>query len=67
MPKKYSIHAHKTDPRFPPIGKYATVEFREECAGSCRQCVKKRCVFNIFKDNFAHWSKMSDAGISLYL
>jgi glutamate synthase domain-containing protein 2 len=60
MPKKYSIHTHKTDPRFPPIGKYATVEFREECAGSCRQCVKKRCVFNIFKDNFVHWSTMSD-------
>ncbi len=58
MPKKYSIHATKTDPRFPPIGKYATIEFREDCAGSCRSCVKKKCVYNIFKDNFTHWNNM---------
>jgi ferredoxin len=58
MPKKYNIHVNKADPRFPPIGKYATLEFREDCAGSCKQCVKKRCVFNIFKDNFTHWSNM---------
>jgi ferredoxin len=58
MPKKYNIHVNKADPRFPPIGKYATLEFREDCAGSCRLCVKKRCVFNIFKDNFTHWSNM---------
>ena len=60
MPKKYSIHSVKTDPRFPPIGKYMTIEFREDCAGSCRACVKKRCVFNIFKDNFTHWSNMTE-------
>jgi ferredoxin len=58
MPKKYHIHTNKADPRFTPIGKYATVEFREDCAGSCRQCVKKKCVYNIFKDNFTHWSNM---------
>src|SRR5512136_2918003 len=58
MPKKYHIHTSKADPRFPPIGKYATIEFREDCAGSCRQCVKKRCVYDIFKDNFTHWSNM---------
>jgi ferredoxin len=60
MPKKYSIHAQKADPRFPPVGKYATIEFREDCAGSCRQCVKKKCVFNIFKDNYAHWGNMNE-------
>jgi ferredoxin len=58
MPKKYHIHTKITDPRFPPVGKYATIEFREDCAGSCRLCVKKRCVYNIFKDNFLHWSNM---------
>jgi ferredoxin len=58
MPKKYHIHAKITNPRFPPVGKYATVEFREDCAGSCRLCVKKRCVFGIFKDNYTHWSNM---------
>jgi ferredoxin len=58
MPRKYNIHVSTADPRFRPIGKYATLEFREDCAGSCRMCVKKRCVFNIFKDNFTHWSNM---------
>ncbi len=60
MPKKYNIHTSKADPRFPPIGKYAPVEFREDCAGSCRLCVKKRCVYGIFKDNFTHWSNMTE-------
>jgi ferredoxin len=60
MPKKYAIHAKNANPRFPPVGKYATVEFRENCAGSCRLCVKKRCVYNIFKDNFLYWSNMTE-------
>ena len=60
MPKKYHIHAKTTNPRFPPVGKYATVEFREDCAGSCRKCVKKKCVYGIFKDNFTHWSNMQE-------
>jgi ferredoxin len=60
MPKKYAIHAKSTPPRFPPVGKYATIEFRENCAGSCRLCVRKRCVYDIFKDNFLHWSTMKE-------
>jgi len=60
VPKKYAIHTKNADPRFPPVGKYATVEFRENCAGSCRLCVKKRCVYNVFKDNFLQWSNMTE-------
>ncbi len=60
MPKKYAIHTKNAPPRFPPVGKYATVEFRENCAGSCRLCVRKKCVYNIFKDNFLHWSNMCE-------
>lgn len=60
MPKKYHIHTKKADPRFPPVGKYATVEFRENCAGSCRLCVKKRCIYNVHKDNFLQWSNMTE-------
>jgi len=59
VPKKYQIHIKITDPRFPPVGKYATVEFREDCAGSCRLCVKKRCVYDIFGYNFLHWANMT--------
>ena len=60
MPKKYHIHTKNADPRFPPVGKYSTVEFRENCAGSCRLCVKKKCVFNVFKDDFTHWGNMTE-------
>ena len=60
MPKKYNIQIETAAPRFYPVGKYATVEFREDCAGSCRQCVKKKCVYDIFKDNYAHVSSMDE-------
>jgi len=60
MPKKYHIPIKTADPRHHPIGKYATVEFREDCAGSCRECVKKKCVYGIFKDNYLHMSTMGE-------
>jgi ferredoxin len=60
MPKKYHIHVETTEPRFHPIGKYAVIEFREDCAGSCRNCVKKRCVYNIFREGFLHASNMKE-------
>jgi ferredoxin len=60
MPKKYHIHTKTAAPRFHPIGKYTTVEFRENCAGSCRQCVKKKCVYDIFKENVLHMSAMEE-------
>ncbi len=60
MPKKYHISTKTAPPRFHPIGKYATVEFREDCAGSCRECVKKKCVYGIFKENYQHFSSMEE-------
>ncbi|WP_022666912.1 glutamate synthase-related protein [Desulfospira joergensenii] len=60
MPKKYSIPVHPAPPRQYPVGKYTTIEFRENCAGSCRKCVKKECVYGIFKDNYLHMSAMED-------
>ncbi len=60
MPAKYNISVKETLPRFYPIGKYSTVEFREDCAGSCRECVKKKCVYDIFKKNYLHMSEMKD-------
>ena len=60
MPKKYHIQTKTAAPRFHPIGKYTTVEFRENCAGSCRQCVKKKCVYDIFKENLLHMSAMAE-------
>ncbi len=60
MPKKYHIATSPAPPRLYPVGKYSTVEFREECAGSCRLCVKKKCVYNIFADNYFHMSQMDE-------
>lgn len=60
MPQKYSIHTKPAPPKFYPVGKYATIEFRENCAGSCRECVKKKCVYDIFKNNYLHMSRMEE-------
>lgn len=60
MPKKYQVPIKAAPPRFNPIGKYTTIEFREDCAGSCRECVKKKCVYEIFKDNYRHIATMDE-------
>jgi ferredoxin len=60
MPKKYNIHTKAAPPRFYPVGKYGTIEFRENCAGSCKECVKKKCVYDIFVDNYQHMSEMDE-------
>jgi ferredoxin len=60
MPKKYHIPIKPTSPRFNPVGKYATIEFRENCAGSCKECVKKKCVYEVFKDNYSYVSSMKE-------
>jgi ferredoxin len=60
MPEKYHIDVKNVPPRHHPVGKYSTVEFWENCAGSCRLCVKKRCVYGIFKDNYLHMTTMDE-------
>lgn len=60
MPKKYQVPVKAASPRFKPIGKYTTIEFREDCAGSCRKCVKKGCIYNIFKDDYKHIAHMAE-------
>ncbi len=60
MPKKYHIPLKEAPPRLYPVGKYTTVEFRENCAGSCKECVKKKCVYGIFKEKFLHVSAMEE-------
>lgn len=60
MPEKYHVPIKTAPPRFNPVGKYTTVEFREDCAGSCRECVKKKCVYGIFDENYLHISAMDE-------
>lgn len=49
MPEKYVIHAKNAPPRFRPIGKFGIIDWREDCS-SCHNCVKKSCVFDLYKD-----------------
>jgi ferredoxin len=60
MPKKYHIHTQTTPPRFHRVGKYTTVQFQEECAGSCRDCVKKKCIYNIYDETRDHLKTMQE-------
>ena len=60
MPQKYHVSVKTAPPRCEPIGKYGTIEFREDCAGSCRNCVKNACVYGIFKENYQHMSTMDE-------
>jgi len=60
MPKKYHVHTQTAPPRFKPVGKYATLEFREDCAGSCLNCVKKACVYDIFGETRLHERSMGE-------
>jgi hypothetical protein len=49
MAKKYHIDAKPAPPRFTPIGKHGIVDFNEDCAGACHHCVKKECIYDIYK------------------
>jgi ferredoxin len=60
MPKKYHIDTKVTPPRFHRVGKYSTVQFYEECAGSCKDCPKKNCVYNIYKNTREHLKEMEE-------
>jgi len=49
MPRKYHIDTEAAPPRFTPVGKFGIVDFNEDCAGACHHCVKKECIYEIYK------------------
>jgi ferredoxin len=49
MPAKFHIHTHAAPPRFRPEGKLGIVDWREDCS-SCKNCVKKGCVYGLYRD-----------------
>ncbi len=49
MPKKYHIKANPTAPRFIPVGRSGIIDWEEDCL-KCVKCVKKRCLYNVYKD-----------------
>ena len=51
MPAKYHVHTHLTPPRIRPEGKLGIVDWREDCS-SCKNCVKKGCVYNLYREEY---------------
>ena len=53
MPEKYHIKSLPTQGRFRHVGKYGSVDWREDCA-RCSNCVKPRCVFDTYRKEAAY-------------
>ena len=53
MPERYHITTAPTPARFPRIGKYSVVDWREDCA-RCRNCVKNACISGVYALDTAH-------------
>jgi len=49
VPAKYHIHTEPAPPRVRPVGKLGIVDWREDCS-NCRNCVKRDCVYGIWRD-----------------
>jgi len=53
MPERHHIHTAPTAARFARTGKYATVDWREDCS-RCTNCVKLRCTYGVYDAATAH-------------
>ncbi|MGV8074421.1 MAG: glutamate synthase-related protein [Syntrophobacteraceae bacterium] len=49
MPKKYHITPKAMAPRYIPVGKSGIIDFEEDCL-KCTTCVKKRCLYDVYKN-----------------
>jgi len=48
MPDRYHIHAVPLGPHFRRVGKFGSVDWREDCS-RCTNCVKLRCIYDVYK------------------
>jgi hypothetical protein len=53
MPDRYHIHTVAAPARFRRIGKFANVDWREDCS-RCSNCVKPRCLYDVYKRESAY-------------
>ncbi|MBI5589521.1 MAG: hypothetical protein HY881_03460 [Deltaproteobacteria bacterium] len=49
MPKKYHIKPTPAAPRYIPVGRSGIIDFEEDCL-KCTTCVKKRCLYDVYKN-----------------
>ncbi len=60
MPEKYHIETVATAGRFRRVGKYGSVDWREDCS-RCTNCVKLRCLYDVYKHEGEHNRQESGA------
>ena len=53
MPDKYHIETATSAGRFHRVGKYGSVDWREDCS-RCTNCVKLRCLYDVYKHESEH-------------
>ena len=53
MPEKYHIETAVTPGHFRRVGKYGSVDWREDCS-RCTNCVKLRCLYDVYKHEGEH-------------
>ena len=53
MPDRYHIHTVPTPARFRRVGKFGSVDWREDCS-RCTNCVKLRCCYDVYKHESAY-------------
>jgi hypothetical protein len=52
MPDRYHIHTAAAPARFHRVGKFANVDWREDCS-RCSNCVKLRCLYDVYRHEAA--------------
>ena len=65
MPEKYHIKPAATPGRFRRVGKFGSIDWREDCS-RCTNCVKPRCVYDTYKKEAAYNRDPSTSVVPLY-
>jgi hypothetical protein len=65
MPAKYHIKAIAVPGRFRRVGKFGSVDWREDCS-RCTNCVKPRCVYDTYKKEASYNRDPETSVIPLY-
>jgi len=65
MPDKYHIKAAATPGHFRRVGKFGSVDWREDCS-RCTNCVKPRCVYDTYKKEATYNRDPATSVIPLY-
>jgi ferredoxin len=60
MPKKYHIKPNPVAPRFIPVGRSGIIDWEEDCL-KCTTCVKKRCLYDVYKNRSYDAATMVDS------